>query len=264
MTKYDFIIVGAGIVGLAIAMRLQQTHPRARLTILEKENGVAAHQSGHNSGVIHAGVYYEPGSLKARLCRSGLSDTIAFCRAHDIAFRQCGKLIVATNKREANRLGQLYERARSNGVECRPVTAPELTELEPNVSGIAALRVFETGIVDYAEICRKMVELLSDSGAVFKMNTEVTEIFEDSDFVNLETTAGAVSGKRLIACAGLQSDRVARLAGLAADFAIIPFRGDFFAWTQSMPTSSNTLSTRYQIHRCHFLGYISPLRLMVV
>ncbi len=228
MSKNDFIIVGAGIVGLSIATRLQQLHPRAQLTIIEKENDVAAHQSGHNSGVIHAGVYYEPGSLKARLCRSGLVDTIAFCRAHDIPFRQCGKLIVATNARERERLLRLHERARSNGVECHRITGRELTELEPKISGIAALKVVESGIVDYAKICRKLFELLGENGAVFKMNAEVMGIRESSDFVDVETTTGAVSGKHLIACAGLQSDRVARLAGLTADFAIVPFRGDFF------------------------------------
>ena len=228
MANADFIIVGAGIVGLAVAMRLQQQQPRTRIKILEKEDRVAAHQSGHNSGVIHAGVYYEPGSLKARLCRAGLIQTIAFCRQHEIEFRQCGKLIVATNSREAVRLDELYDRARKNGVECRRVDARELDELEPNVSGIAALQVTETGIVDYAAICRKMLDIVSAGGGEIITQAEVTGIQEASTDVRVDTSASSFSAKRLIVCAGLQSDRMAKLAGLPADFAIIPFRGDFF------------------------------------
>jgi L-2-hydroxyglutarate oxidase len=228
MTNYDFIIVGAGIVGLAIATRLQEKNPQLKIAIVEKENGVAAHQSGHNSGVIHAGVYYEPGSLKARLCRAGLVQTIAFCRRHEIAFSQRGKLIVATNKREALRLDQLYARAQRNGVKCHPLDQHGLAEREPNVNGIAALHVVETGIVDYAEICRKMVAVLSAGGAVFRLNSQVIKINEESSCARLETTTGAISGKHLIVCAGLQADRLAKLAGLSVDFAIIPFRGDFF------------------------------------
>ncbi len=228
MADYDFIIVGAGIIGLATATRLQKRYPRARLAILDKEGEVASHQSGHNSGVIHAGVYYEPGSLKARLCRAGLLETIAFCRANGIPFKQCGKLIVATNKQEVHRLDQLFQRARKNGVECHTLTKSELVELEPNINGMAALEVIETGIVDYTEICRKMHELLANYGAVFKLNTEVTGIRESSASVNVEGSGGTVTGKHLIVCAGLQSDRVARIAGLAVDFAIVPFRGDFY------------------------------------
>ncbi|HCU89948.1 MAG TPA: L-2-hydroxyglutarate oxidase [Gammaproteobacteria bacterium] len=228
MADYDFIIVGAGIIGLATAMRLQERYPRARLAILDKEARVAAHQSGHNSGVIHAGVYYEPGSLKARLCRAGLLETIAFCRANGIPFKQCGKLIVGTTQQEVHRLEQLSKRARSNGAECHTLTKSELNELEPNINGLAALEVVETGIVDYAEICRKMHELLVNSGAVFKMGAEVTAIRESADSVQVEDSVSVVTGKHLIVCAGLQSDRLARIAGLAVDFAIVPFRGDFY------------------------------------
>ena len=232
MTKYDFIIVGAGIVGLSIAMRLQDRLAQARILIIEKEDRVAAHQSGHNSGVLHAGVYYEPGSLKARLCRMGLMQSIDFCRQHDIAFRQCGKLIVATSDREVTRLVQLYERAQKNGVKCLRLDASELMLLEPNIAGIAAIHVEETGIVDYAVVCAKMTEIIATRGGEFMLNSAVTKIQENSDLVHVETSLGSVSGKRLIACAGLQSDRVAQLAGFSLDFAIIPFRGDFCRLSQ--------------------------------
>ena len=228
MANSDFIVVGAGIVGLAVALRLQQRQPHASIKVLEKEDHVSAHQSGHNSGVIHAGVYYEPGSLKARLCRAGLLQTLAFCRQHDIAFRQCGKLIVATNNREATRLGALYERARTNDVECHRLNASELSRLEPNISGIAALHVTETGIVDYTAVCRKMVDVVTTGGGEIVTQAEVANIKEDADCVHVDTSAGQFSAKQLIVCAGLQSDRVAKLAGLPADFAIIPFRGDYF------------------------------------
>lgn len=228
MSNYDFIVIGAGIVGLATAMRLQERYPRAVVAVIEKEHRPAVHQSGHNSGVIHAGVYYEPGSLKARLCRAGLAQTIAFCTQHDIPFRQCGKLIVATNDSETAPLRRLHRRARQNGADCRMLNAGELTRLEPNVIGSAALHVFATGIVDYGVVCRKMAEIVISRGAVVVLNAEVTAIHEDPDWVHVETTAGELSARRLIACAGLQSDRVAALAGLRGGFAIIPFRGDFY------------------------------------
>jgi len=232
MANYDFVVIGAGIVGLATAMRLQQRFPRAAVAITEKAARPAAHQSGHNSGVIHAGVYYEPGSLKARFCRAGLTRTVAFCAEHAIPVRQCGKLIVATNEIERTRLGQLHFRALQNGARCRMLDAAQLIELEPNVSGIAALQVYETGIVDYAEVCRKMAEIVTSRGGTIVLNSEVTAIREEPGRVNVETTVGDLSAGQLIACAGLQSDRVASLAGLGGDFAIIPFRGDFYRLAQ--------------------------------
>ncbi len=228
MPNYDFIIIGAGIVGLSIAMRLQDRHAQARVLVIEKEDKVAAHQSGHNSGVIHAGVYYEPESLKARLCRAGLTQSIDFCRQHDIAFRQCGKLIVATSEREVARLDHLYKRAQINGVSCSRLDTGGLADLEPNICGIAAVHVAETGIIDYTAMCQKMAEIITYRGGELMLNSVVKIIREDSNCVQVETSLGPVSGTRLFACAGLQSDRIAKLAGFSMDFAIIPFRGDFF------------------------------------
>ncbi|HJP35845.1 MAG TPA: L-2-hydroxyglutarate oxidase [Gammaproteobacteria bacterium] len=228
MADYDCIVIGGGIVGLASALRLLDRDPAMTVAVLEKEDRPAAHQSGHNSGVVHAGVYYEPGSLKARLCRAGLRRTVDFCREHELPFRRCGKLIVATGRAEVVRLQALHRRAQQNGVECRLVEAAELGGLEPNIVGVAAMLVEETGVVDYASICRKMAEIAARRGAAIVLNAEVKTIAEGPAGVRLETTAGAFSGGRVIACAGLQSDRIAKLAGLRADFAIIPFRGDFY------------------------------------
>jgi L-2-hydroxyglutarate oxidase len=228
MTTYDFTIIGAGIVGLATALRLRERFPRSRIAIIEKEPRVAAHQSGHNSGVIHAGVYYEPGSLKARLCRAGLHQTVAFCTEHAIPFRQCGKLIVATTDHERERLQSIYKRARENGVACESLERPALAEIEPNVAGLAALRVVETGIVDYARICEKIAQLLIERDVEFVFEAEVTHIHEQSDRVTIETGRRHLTCRKLIACAGLQSDRIAALAGVDIDFAIVPFRGDFY------------------------------------
>ena len=228
MPNYEFIVIGAGIVGLATAIRLQERFPAAAVAVIEKEDRPAAHQSGHNSGVIHAGVYYEPGSLKARLCREGLLQTIAFCQQHNIPFRQCGKLIVASNEVEAARLRLLYERAQQNGADCRLRSAAELARIEPNINGCAALQVAATGIVDYGDICAKMADIVVARGGAIMLNAEVTAIHEDPAGVDLESTAGDVRGRRLFVCAGLQSDRIAALAGLGGEFAIIPFRGDFY------------------------------------
>ncbi len=259
MPNYDFIIVGAGIVGLSIAMRLQDRLAQARILIIEKEDRVAAHQSGHNSGVLHAGVYYEPGSLKARLCRTGLMQSIDFCRQHEIAFRQCGKLIVATSDREVTRLVQLYERAQKNGVKCHRLDARELMSLEPNISGIAAIHIEETGIVDYAAVCAKMAEIIASHGGEFMLNSAVIKIQENSDLVHVETSSGPVSGKRLIACAGLQSDRVAQLAGFSLDFAIIPFRGDFFRLSRQRSDIVNHLIYPVPDPSLPFLGvHLTP------
>lgn len=225
---FDFIIVGGGIVGLATAMELQESVPGASILLLEKEKGVAAHQTGHNSGVIHAGVYYQPGSLKARLCKEGAQATKRFCSENGIHVENCGKLIVATSDAEMVRMGPLEKRATENGIDFVRLTQDELQKAEPAVTGLGALRVSETSIVDYKAVCRAMAEKVRKNGGELKLGVEVTAIRETAGDVSVTAGGTTYVGGKLISCAGLQSDRIVRIAGLETDFRIIPFRGEYF------------------------------------
>jgi len=228
MTNFDYTVIGAGIVGLATALRLVQRYPESTIAVVDKESGPARHQSGHNSGVIHAGVYYEPGSAKATLCRRGLASTIAFCEDNDIPFRRCGKLVVATDALEHDRLRRLHERARTNGVDCDLISATELHRLEPAIRGLAALKVHESGIVDYVSVAGKMAAKLTADGVTLRFDSCVRTIDETRDEVRVGTDSGELATRRLIVCAGLQSDRMVELAGIPRTFSIVPFRGDFY------------------------------------
>lgn len=225
---YDHIIIGAGILGLATAYRLLEAKPDARLLVVDKEDGVARHQTGHNSGVIHAGVYYKPGSLKARLCKAGVDATIGFCQRHNVPYEQCGKLIVATDAVEVERLAGLEERVRANGLDYRRVEGDELHDLEPNIAGQAALLVTKTGIVDFPAMCERMADQIAQAGVEIRLGATVTAIRETGAEIVVETTAGAFAARSLIACAGLQADRIAIMAGLDPDFRTIPFRGEYY------------------------------------
>ena len=227
--RTDFCIVGGGIVGLATALALLQRRPNASLTLLEKEQDLAAHQTGHNSGVIHAGVYYAPGSLKARLCREGNQQTVQFCLDNGIRFELCGKLIVATNGQEAIRLEALRERCSRNSINAVPVSAAELRVLEPRIKGQSGLLVPSSGIVSYPQICLALAGRIRQLGGQIVLGSRVEAIAESGSEVHVSTAQGAtVRAGRLIACAGLQSDRLARLAGLNPKVRIIPFRGEYF------------------------------------
>lgn len=225
---YDLCVIGAGIVGLASAFQFARTHPGASIVVLEKEQSVGLHQTGHNSGVIHSGIYYAPGSFKAKLCRQGVSETITFCQAHNIPYVTCGKLLVATNEAERIRMDHLFERAQANGVEVEKLDAKELHLREPNITGIGALFVPSTGIVDYKQICRAMAQDLRQSDVEIVTGAAVTSIAESSDFVTVIAGSRTFKTRHLISCAGLQSDRLARLAGIETDFQIVPFRGEYF------------------------------------
>jgi (S)-2-hydroxyglutarate dehydrogenase len=227
MDRYRYCVIGAGIVGLSTAHRLLAM-PDASVVVLDGEHDVAVHQTGHNSGVIHSGIYYEPGSLKATLCKAGERETKDFCTEFGIAFDECGKLIVATNSAEATRLAGLQERAAINGITCRPVDHNELVELEPNIDGVRALHLPATGIVDYRLIARKLAELIVAAGGELRMGTPVTGIVESAQEVTVSTTSGSLQCDRLVVCAGLQSDRLAELAGISTDVQIVPFRGEYF------------------------------------
>ncbi len=234
---HDVCIIGGGIVGLATALAVLEKRPGASIAILEKERGLAVHQTGHNSGVIHAGIYYAPGSLKARLCREGAAAIKQFCRDNAIPFEQCGKLVVATSELEHNRLKDLAERAQVNHIEIDWLDRDALREREPNVEGVAAIFVHATGIVDYKAVCRAMGAQLAARGVEIELNTQVTSIRETSEAVDIFAGERRWQARQLIACAGLQSDRLARMSGLKIEHQIIPFRGEYFR----LPASKSQL-----------------------
>ena len=228
-SRYNVIIVGGGIVGLAVGLEITQRFPRLRLLSLEKEHRVGRHQSGHNSGVIHSGVYYKPGSLKAKLCVTGAAAMVEFCREHGIPHQVCGKVIVATHEEEFPRLEELRRRGEANGLTGLQSIGPEeLREIEPNASGLRALVVPATGITDYAAVCDKYAEIITARGETILTSTEVTGIKRYGDEITVETSRGAFSGKSLINCAGLFSDRISRMAGDDPQVMIVPFRGEYY------------------------------------
>jgi (S)-2-hydroxyglutarate dehydrogenase len=233
---YDFAIAGGGIVGLATAWRLTQQRPDARVLVLEKETDVARHQTGRNSGVIHSGIYYKPGSVKARLCRTGYHQLLDFASAYGIAHEVCGKVIAATVEEEIPRLQALEERAAANGLQgVTRVDSAGLRELEPDAAGLAALHVPETGIIDYVAVCRQLVALLEAAGGVVATARRVTRL-DDGDGVRIVSAGRERYETRFfINCAGQYSDRVARLDHLAPALRITPFRGEYYAFKPGAP-----------------------------
>lgn len=234
---YDYCIIGGGIVGLATAMALLQQRPGASLLILEKEASLGRHQTGHNSGVIHAGIYYAPGSLKADLCKRGAQATKDFCREHGIAFEVCGKLLVASNDLEMQRMQALYERSQQNGLKVERLDAAELRQREPNIVGKGALFLDATGIVDYKQVCNAMAKVIRQAGGELHLSTPVRAIQEHAEHVSVSSDGNTWHARQLVACAGLQSDRLARLAGVKIDHQIIPFRGEYYR----LPASKNQI-----------------------
>ena len=225
---YDYVVVGGGIVGLATAHTLLTRHPDARLLVIEKESGWARHQTGHNSGVIHAGIYYRPGSLKAAAARDGGARMVAFCERHGVPFDRCGKVIVAADASEREPLARLLERGRANGLEVRPLDAAGLREIEPHAAGVAALHVPATGIVDYRRVAETLARLVVEAGGEAALGRKVLGAAEHPDGVTVETSEGPVHTRALVNCAGLQSDRVARASGAAPGARIVPFRGEYY------------------------------------
>ena len=223
------MIVGGGIVGLATGYRLGERFPGARLTILEKENAVGQHQTGHNSGVLHCGLYYQPGSLKARLAVAGIRQMVAFCQENGIRHEVCGKLVVAADDNEVSRLRLLQERGRANGLEgLRWLARDEIREIEPYAGGVAALHVPQEGIVDYPRVSQTLATRLRERGARVVTRAQVKRIKRAGDSWIAETTAGDFESDFLINCAGLHCDRVAALAGEHREMRILPFRGEYY------------------------------------
>ena len=230
-TPYGAVIVGAGILGLATGLELLRRFPDARLAIIDKEEAPGQHQSGHNSGVLHAGVYYKPGSLKAELCVEGKAAMERFAEEHGVAYATCGKLIVALDASELGRLAELEARGRANGVSgLRMISPREMAEIEPHAAGIRALHVPGTGIIDFGQVVTVMTRLLRASGVDFYLGHEVTGLHELAQTTVVRTTGGEVEGRRLISCAGLHADRVARLDS-EPQVQIVPFRGDYYTLT---------------------------------
>jgi L-2-hydroxyglutarate oxidase len=225
---HDFCIIGGGIVGLATAMELTRLCPGADIVLLEKENRLAAHQTGHNSGVIHAGIYYKPGSFKADLCRRGAAATKAFCQEHGIPMRTPGKLVVATSDLELSRMSALAANARLNGIELEVLDGPELLRREPNVRGLGALFVPASGIVDYRLVCDAMAKQIRAAGGTIELGVTIDGIAETGDEVTVRAGAKTWRSKKLVVCAGLQSDRLAKLAGIEIFHQVIPFRGEYY------------------------------------
>jgi len=240
MKPYDYLVIGGGIVGFATAYELCESFPSARVLILEKESGPAMHQTGRNSGVIHSGIYYKPGSNKARFAKSGARSMVAFCRKHNINHEVCGKVIVATKAIEISLLEALYERGLQNGVPVEKVSAERVREIEPHVSCVAGVLVKSTGITSYVEVCRKLLELIEAAGGEVRFGQAVQGI-RDCDGVKIVTTeAEEFESVCVINCAGLHSDRVARMAGSDPGARIVPFRGEYF---ELVPEKRHLVST---------------------
>jgi L-2-hydroxyglutarate oxidase len=222
-------IVGAGIVGLAIGLEISGRFPGTPVTLIEKEPSVASHQTSHNSGVIHSGIYYKPGSLKAKLCVEGAASLLHFCEEHDVPFEICGKLIVATHERELPRLEELFRRGQGNGLSgLRILTAPEILEFEPHAAGIRGIHVPGTAIVDYRKVAEKYSELITERGGSIRLSQEVIGLRRVNNLNVIETTRGSFTARLIINCAGLHSDRISRMAKAKLDLAIVPFRGEYY------------------------------------
>lgn len=232
--KSDTIIIGAGIVGLSTAWQLKQLQPESRILLLDKEFSPARHQSGHNSGVIHAGVYYEPGSLKAEFCRQGLQATYAFCREHGVPCRNTGKLVVATNPAEFQKLKDLLERCRANGLDPAFLDGAGLRDLEPRIRGEGALLVEESGIVDFPGMCKVLLAQFRHMGGLARLGMRVTAISEEASRIFVHAGADRFEARQLVVCAGLMADRLARMQGLDTRFRIIPYRGEYYRLRENL------------------------------
>ena len=224
----DHIIIGGGIVGLSVAQSILDRNPNASVTVLEKEKELAAHQTGNNSGVIHSGIYYAPGSYKAKFAKAGNESMKLFCIENDITHDICGKVIVATKEKELPNLQQLYKRGLENGLDVKLLDQKELLEIEPHVNGVKGIYVASAGIVNYKEVCERLATIIRNKGGTIHTEAEVKTIHENDDEVTIETNEQTYKTKFLINCAGLQSDRIANMAGYKIDMKIFPFRGEYF------------------------------------
>ena len=228
---YDFAIIGGGIVGLSIGMKLSQSYPEASILVLEKENQWAAHQTGNNSGVIHSGIYYKPGSFKAKFSRDGCRSMVEFCQEYNIDHEVCGKVIVATDSLELPRLEKLYQRGLENNIEVKRISPEEVKEFEPHVNSVGGIYVASTGIVNYKQVCLKYAQIIAEGGGDLRLNTKVQKILTRGNSQVLETNNGVFEANFIVNCAGLYSDRVAKLGHVNPQAKIVPFRGEYYELT---------------------------------
>jgi (S)-2-hydroxyglutarate dehydrogenase len=228
---YDFAIIGGGIVGLSTGKALLKRYPNCKIAVFEKEARWAEHQTGHNSGVIHSGVYYKPGSLKAKFARDGSQSIMAFCDEHGIEYERCGKIIVATEQEELPMLENLYARGLENQIDVKKMGSEELHEHEPHIRGLAGIHVPSTGIVNFVDVALKFASILMENGSDMYLNTKVVNFTEGKDSIEIETSQGIFHTNILINCAGLFSDRIAKMSNMKVDMAIVPFRGEYYELT---------------------------------
>ncbi|MCU0423549.1 MAG: L-2-hydroxyglutarate oxidase [Bacteroidia bacterium] len=227
--KYDYVVIGGGIVGLASAYHILKKHTGAKLAVMEKESAVAAHQTGHNSGVIHSGIYYKPGSLKAINCLNGYKMMVDFCTEHQIPFELCGKLIVAINENEIPELDKLYQRGHENGLtKITYVNQEQIKDYEPHLNGVKAIHVPYTGIIDYTVVCERLADLVVEMGGEIYYNNKVEDIENIRNGYRIVGVNKSVDANMLVNCAGLYCDKIAELAGEKIDTKIIPFRGEYY------------------------------------
>jgi L-2-hydroxyglutarate oxidase len=229
--QFDVVVIGAGLLGLSTAMALLAERPSLTIAVLEKEQGVGAHQSGHNSGVIHAGLYYQPGSLKARFCREGRQAMTEFADEHKIPYRVTGKLVVATDESELARFNDLADRGRANGLAVKELEPPEFAEIEPGVRGIRALHIPESGVIDYKQVSAAYAQVVASRGGAVLCGRAVRGLTRARGGWIIETDAGSLLGRAVVACAGLQADRIAAMTGHGGnEYRIVPFRGDYYTF----------------------------------
>jgi L-2-hydroxyglutarate oxidase len=254
MSRVDIAVIGGGIVGLATAWQLTQKKPGVKIVVLEKESQLAFHQTGRNSGVIHSGIYYKPGSLRARNCRDGKAALEAFCDEYGVAWQRTGKVIVATDKQQLPQLQAIFDRGQKNGVECSIIGIDRLKELEPHCAGISAIHVPESGIVDYPGMCKALGDQLVAAEAVIRLNCKVQSIDQHTDSVRLRTSQGDIEATQVINCGGLHSDRIARQSGQKMKERIVPFRGEYFELKPAAHHLCRTLIYPVPDPRFPFLG----------
>lgn len=250
----DVVIIGGGIIGFSTAYHLKLQNPDLDVLLLEKENNLAEHQTGHNSGVIHSGIYYKPGSHKAEFSKKGSQSMIHFCREYNIPYNQCGKVIVATDENELDRLRALYERGLQNGLQVTLLNAEEVNQIEPYVQTVGGIKVQETAIVNYKKVTEQFKLLFEELGGEINFNTPVTSIKTSEDKIVLNSYEQQFKSKSIINCAGLYSDKIARMSGVNTDIQIIPFRGEYYQLNKSKEKYVQTLIYPVPNPELPFLG----------